>query len=88
MFHLGIAYNKASNIITNMIPVSSWYHHNTVMTVFCLSGIITVPILANFTKPSMLSHDTQFSDTQPINRICANQLFVLSELEIKFNFET
>jgi hypothetical protein len=64
-----------------MIPISSWYHHDRVMTVFCLSGIITVPILAIFTKPSMLSHDTQFDDTQPINQNCANQLLELSELK-------
>ncbi len=46
--------NKASHIPANTIPVSWRYHHNMVLTVFCLSVIITVPILAIFTKPSML----------------------------------
>ncbi len=43
--------NRASSITANMIPVSWRYRHDTVLTVFCLSGIITVPILAIFTKP-------------------------------------
>jgi hypothetical protein len=46
--------NKVSSIATNMITVSRRYHHDLVLTVFCLSGIITVPILAIFAKPSML----------------------------------
>jgi hypothetical protein len=87
MFHLGIAYNKASSIITNMIPISSWYHNDRVMTVFCAFGAIMVPILAIFAKPLSLSHDTQFNDTQPINQNCANQLLELSELKI-INFRT
>jgi hypothetical protein len=36
---------KASSIITNMIPVSSCYHYDTVLTYFCQSGIITLLIL-------------------------------------------
>ncbi len=31
------------------------YCHDTVMTVFCLSGIIMAQILAIFTKPSMFT---------------------------------
>jgi hypothetical protein len=46
--------DKASSIATNTIPVPSRYHHDTVLTFFCLSGIIAVPILAIFPKPSML----------------------------------
>jgi hypothetical protein len=38
-----------------MIPVLPWYHHNIVLTVFGLSGIITVQILAIFRKSSMLN---------------------------------
>ena len=45
---------KASNIATNTITVSSRYRHDMVLTVFCLSGIFTVPILVIFAKPSML----------------------------------
>ncbi len=44
---------KASRIVTNTIPVLSWYNQDLFLTVFCLSGIITVPILVIFTKPSM-----------------------------------
>ena len=47
--------DKASSIATNTIPVSWRYHHDTVLMFFCLSGIITVPILAIFTKPLTLS---------------------------------
>jgi hypothetical protein len=46
--------NKASSIAANIIPVSTRYYHNTVLTVFGLSGIFTVPILAIFAKPLML----------------------------------
>ncbi len=46
--------NKASSITANMIPVSWRYCHDTVLMVFCPSGIIMVPILAIFTKPLML----------------------------------
>ena len=46
---------KASSIAANMIPVSWRYRHDTVLTVFCLSGIVMVPILVIFTKPSTLS---------------------------------
>jgi hypothetical protein len=42
---------KASGIAANTIPVSQRYCHNTVLMVFCLSGMIAVPILAIFTKP-------------------------------------
>jgi len=54
----GIA--KASSIAANTIPVSWRYRHDTVLTVFCLSGIVTVPILAIFTKPSTLTFYIQF----------------------------
>ncbi len=33
--------NKASWITTNTIPVSIWYHHDMVLTVFCLSGLVS-----------------------------------------------
>jgi hypothetical protein len=33
-----------------MIPVSSWYCNDMVLTVFCLSGIVTILILAIFRK--------------------------------------
>jgi hypothetical protein len=39
------------SIIANMIPVSPKYCHNMVL---CLSGIVKVPILAIFRKPSMV----------------------------------
>jgi len=45
---------KASSIAANMIPVSWRYHHDMVLTVFCLSGIVMVLILVIFAKPSML----------------------------------
>jgi hypothetical protein len=41
------------------LPISSWCHHNTVLVVFCLSGIIMVLILPIFTKPLMLSTRTR-----------------------------
>ena len=46
--------HKASSIAANMIPVLSRYHHDMVLMVFCLPGIITVPIMMIFAKPSML----------------------------------
>jgi len=55
----GIA--KASSIAANTIPVSWRYRHDTVLTVFCLSGIVTVPILAIFTKPLTLSHTKRYT---------------------------
>jgi hypothetical protein len=42
--------NNTSSIIANMIQVSPWYHHNIVLMVLCLSGIITLLILAIFRK--------------------------------------
>jgi len=36
-------------------PVLSWYQHGMVLMVFCLSGIVTIKILAIFRKPSMLT---------------------------------
>jgi hypothetical protein len=39
--------SKASSIAANMIPVSSRYRHDMVLTVFC---IVTVPILVFFCK--------------------------------------
>ncbi len=59
----GIA--KASSIAANTIPVSWRYHHDTVLTVFCLSGIVTVPVLAIFTKPSTLSLNPLIIDSVP-----------------------
>jgi hypothetical protein len=38
-----------------MIPVLPWYCHNMVLMVWCLSGIVTVSILAIFRKPLILS---------------------------------
>jgi hypothetical protein len=38
-----------------MLPVLPWYHHNIVLTVFGLSGIITVQILTIFSKSSMFN---------------------------------
>jgi hypothetical protein len=55
----GIA--KASSIAANTIPVLWRYRHDTVLTVFCLSGIVTVPILAIFTKPLTLSHTKRYT---------------------------
>jgi hypothetical protein len=53
---VGIAwYHQSIKKCCKKIPVSSWYHHGMVLTVFCLSGIVTVPILAIFTKPLMLT---------------------------------
>jgi hypothetical protein len=50
-YHLvSLGNDKTSSIIANMIPVSSWYHHDVVLVVFCLSGIIMVLILAIFTN--------------------------------------
>jgi hypothetical protein len=46
--------DKASSITTNTIPVSSRYHHDTVLAAFRPSGIVAVLILAIFTKPLML----------------------------------
>jgi hypothetical protein len=45
---------ESADIVTNTIQISSLYHHDMVLTVFCLSGIISVPILAIFTKALML----------------------------------
>ncbi len=37
-------------IIGDMIPEPSYYHHNTVLGVLCLSGIFTMLILAILLK--------------------------------------
>ncbi len=51
LYHLVLT----SSIVTNMIPILSWYCHNMVLKVLCLSGIVTILILAIFRRPSMLS---------------------------------
>jgi hypothetical protein len=48
-------HQKASSIAANIIPLLQRYRHDTVLMIFCLAGIITVPILAIFTKPLMLT---------------------------------
>ncbi len=50
---VSVGIDNTVSIITNTIPVSSWYHHDRVLTVFCLSSIIIAPILVIFTKPLM-----------------------------------
>jgi hypothetical protein len=59
MVLFGIA--NALTIIGNMRPVSSWYHHNRVLTLLWLSRIITILILAIDRKTSMLSVNRRLS---------------------------
>jgi hypothetical protein len=41
---------NTSSIIVITIPVQSWYHHDTVLTVLCLSGFTMILILVIFKK--------------------------------------
>jgi hypothetical protein len=53
--------DKASSMTAKKIPVLSRYHHDMVLTVFLPSGIIAVPIMVIFEKPSMLTMLRLFS---------------------------
>ncbi len=52
---VSVGTDNTLSTIANMIPASSWYHHNMVLMVLCLSVIVIVLILAIFTKLSMLN---------------------------------
>ena len=52
----GIA--NASSTVGNTRPVSTWYCHDMILTVLCLSSIITILILAIFIKTKILSSKT------------------------------
>ncbi len=58
MVSIGIVwYHQYIKYRANMIAVSSQYRHDMELTVLCLSGIITKPILAILRKALMLKQD-------------------------------
>jgi len=46
---VSVGIDKTLSIAANMIPVLWKYNHNMVLTVFCLSGIVSV-LIVNFHK--------------------------------------
>ncbi len=62
--------DQASRITANMIQVLWRYQHNLVLMVFCLAGIVTLPILVIFTKPLMLTANMSCVFDLSIKRPC------------------
>ncbi len=54
---------KTSSITGYIIPVSSRYCHDTVLTVLCLSGIITILILVILKKTTVLTQTSGWTST-------------------------